>query len=415
MYVLSKRRVVITGVGAISPLGLNAKDTWNAIKEGKSGISLIEHFDTTQFSTKFCGAIKNFDSVQAMSAKEARKFDEFIQYGVASAKEAILQAGLLESAIDPARIGVLMGSGIGGMSVIEKNHQILMEKGPKRITPFFVPGSIINLISGQLSIQYGFKGPNLAIVTACTTGLHCIGVSARMIAYGDADVMIAGGAEKASTPLAMAGFSSAKALSTRNDAPQQASRPWDKDRDGFVLSDGSASLVLEEYEQAKARGAEIIAEIVGFGMSSDAYHITAPPENGAGGAAAMTNAIHDAKVSIEDISYINAHGTSTPVGDLAETLAVKSVFGNQAPKIMMSSTKSMTGHMLGASGAIETLFCALALKEQIVPATINLESPSEGCDLDYVPLQARGVSMNYSLCNSFGFGGTNGSLLLKRI
>ncbi len=414
---LSKRRVVITGVGAISPLGLTATETWDGIKQGKSGISFIEHFDTNQSPTKFCGSVKNFDVAAsgAMSAKDARKFDPFIQYGIAASVEAINQSGIIQSAPDLNRVGVMMGAGIGGMTVIEKTHQVYLEKGIKRITPFFVPGSIINMISGQLSIQYGFKGPNISIVTACTTGLHCIGQSARIIAYGDADVMIAGGAEKASTPLAMGGFSSAKALSTRNDSPQQASRPWDKDRDGFVLSDGGAALVIEEYEHAKARNAQILAEIVGFGMSSDAYHITAPPENGEGGALAMTNALNDAKVDPSQIGYINAHGTSTIVGDLAETRAVKTVFGNNASKVMVSSTKSMTGHMLGAAGAIETLFCVNALREQIIPATINLDNQGEGCDLDYVPHTAREHKIDYALCNSFGFGGTNGSILLKRI
>ncbi len=412
---MSSRRVVVTGLGSISPLANSSKQNWQAILAGKSGITNIEHFDTSKFPTKFCGVIKDLDISQSMSAKDARKFDPFIQYGLAATAEAINQSGILGNGINPARIGIMMGAGIGGMTVIEKNHSALIASGPRKISPFFVPGSIINMVSGQISIQYGFTGPNLSMVTACTSGLHCIGHSARIIAYGDADVMIAGGAEKASTPLSIGGFCAARALSRRNDEPQRASRPWDKDRDGFVLSDGAATLVLEEYHHAKQRGAEILAEIVGFGMSGDAYHMTSPPADGAGAALAMENAINDAKISKQRISYINAHGTSTSAGDIAETVAVKNVFGEHANKLMVSSTKSMTGHMLGAAGAIETVFCIQALQHQVAPATINLDNPDEGCDLDYVPNQARDTPLDHVLCNSFGFGGTNGTLVLKRV
>ncbi len=412
---MSSRRVVVTGLGSISPLANSSKQNWQAILAGKSGITNIEHFDTSKFPTKFCGVIKDLDISQSMSAKDARKFDPFIQYGLAATAEAINQSGILGNDINPARIGIMMGAGIGGMTVIEKNHSALIASGPRKISPFFVPGSIINMVSGQISIQYGFTGPNLSMVTACTSGLHCIGHSARIIAYGDADVMIAGGAEKASTPLSIGGFCAARALSRRNDEPQRASRPWDKDRDGFVLSDGAATLVLEEYHHAKQRGAEILAEIVGFGMSGDAYHMTSPPADGAGAALAMENAINDAKISKQRISYINAHGTSTSAGDIAETVAVKNVFGEHANKLMVSSTKSMTGHMLGAAGAIETVFCIQALQHQVAPATINLDNPDEGCDLDYVPNQARDTPLDHVLCNSFGFGGTNGTLVLKRV
>ncbi len=412
---MTGRRVVVTGLGAISPLANSVEQNWQAILAGESGITTIEHFDSSAFSTKICGVVKDFDASQYMSTKDVRKFDPFIQYGLAATSEAIAQAGITTSSIDPSRVGVMMGAGIGGMTIIEKNHQQLLNNGPRKISPFFVPGSIINMISGQISIQYGFTGPNLSMVTACTSGLHCIGHSARIIAYGDADVMIAGGAEKASTPLSIGGFCSARALSKRNDDPKAASRPWDRDRDGFVLSDGAATLVIEEYQHAKARGADILAEIVGFGMSGDAYHMTSPPADGAGAALAMKNALNDAQVSASEIAYINAHGTSTKAGDVAETTAVKTIFEDAAKTVMVSSTKSMTGHMLGAAGAIETIFCIQALISQTVPATINLDNPDEGCDLDYVPNTARDSQLDLVLCNSFGFGGTNGSLVLKRV
>ena len=412
---VSKRRVVITGIGGLSPIGNTEEANWQAVLEGKISTTQIEHFDTTGFPTTICGTVKDFDASVGMSAKDARKFDLFIQYGVVAAAEAIAHSGFSLDQVNLDRVGVIIGSGIGGMTVIEKNHQQFLEKGARKISPFFVPGSIINMISGQLSIQYGFRGPNLSIVTACTSGLHSIGHSARCIAYGDADIMIAGGAEKASTPLSLGGFCSARALSKRNNEPEKASRPWDKDRDGFVLSDGAAALVLEEYEHAKNRNANIIAEIAGFGMSGDAYHMTSPPADGAGAALAMVNALKDAQLKPSEVGYINAHGTSTHAGDLAETLAVKSVFGNDAKNVMVSSTKSMTGHMLGAAGAIETVICAQVLRDQVIPATINLDNPDEGCDLDYVPHTARDANVDYLLCNSFGFGGTNGSIVLKRV
>jgi 3-oxoacyl-[acyl-carrier-protein] synthase II len=410
-----KRRVVVTGFGALSPLGLDAETTWQRVIAGHSGIGPIEHFDASDLPTRICGAIKAFDPGLYMGPKAARRFDPFIQYGVAAGVQAIQHAGLdQEGAVDPSRVGILFGGGIGGMNLIERNHQALQQGGSRKVSPFFIPGSIINMVAGQLSIQYGFTGPNLAMVTACTTGLHCIGHAGRIIAYGDADIMIAGGAECASTPLSMAGFSAAKALSTRNDEPEKASRPWDKDRDGFVLSDGAAAVVLESLESAQKRGVPILGEIIGFGMSGDAHHVTAPPPDGKGGAAAMAAALRDAGLEPEDVQYINAHGTSTPVGDLAETVAVKAVFRDAVRNVMISSTKSETGHMLGAAGAIETVFCIMALRDQIVPPTINLESPGEGCDLDYVPGEARQTKLEHAMCNSFGFGGTNGSLVVKR-
>ncbi|HFB65310.1 MAG TPA: beta-ketoacyl-[acyl-carrier-protein] synthase II [Aeromonadales bacterium] len=412
---MSKKRVVITGVGVVTPLGNSIESTWNGLLAGKSGIGEITSYDASNFSTRFCGEIRDLDMTPYMSSKDCRKFDPFIQYGVAATAQAIEQSGFLDTDYDKTRVGIIMGAGIGGMTVIEKNAEALFKSGPRRISPFFVPGSIINMVSGQISIQYGFTGPNLAIVTACTSGLHSIGHAARIIAYGDADYMIAGGAEKASTPLSMGGFSSSKALSKRNDEPQKASRPWDRDRDGFVLSDGAGVLVLEEYEAAKSRNATILAEIIGFGMSGDAYHMTSPPSDGAGAALAMRNAINDAELNPADIDYINAHGTSTKMGDLAETVAIKDVFGSHAHELMVSSTKSMTGHMLGAAGAVETVFCVKALEDQKVPPTTNLDNPDEGCDLDYVANVARDATLDNVICNSFGFGGTNGSLVLKRV
>ena len=409
------RRVVVTGLGMLSPLGNSPESTWQNLLLGKSGISNITHFDTTAYPTRFAGLVKDFDAQDYMARKEAKKMDLFIQYGVAAGVQAIKDSGLDITEENAQRIGVAVGSGIGGLGLIEENHEKLLKNGPRKLSPFFVPSTIINMIAGHLSIMFGMKGPNISIVTACTSGVHNIGHAARMIAYGDADAMVAGGAEKASTTLGMGGFGAERAMSTRNDAPQEASRPWDKDRDGFVLGDGAGVLVLEEYEHAKARGAKIYAELVGFGMSGDAYHMTSPPADGAGAALAMQNAINDAKVNIAKIGYINAHGTSTPAGDIAETNAVKSVFGDLAYDVMVGSTKSMTGHLLGAAGAVEAIFSIQALVNRVVPPTINLDNPDEGCDLDYVAHTARDANLDYVLCNSFGFGGTNGSLIFKKI
>lgn len=408
------RRVVVTGLGMLSPLGNSPESTFEALLAGKSGISMIEHFDTEQYPTKFAGLVKDFNVEDYMPKKDAKKMDLFIQYGVAAGIQALKDSGLEINESNAARVGVAIGSGIGGLGLIEENHEKLLKSGPRKLSPFFVPSTIINMIAGNLSIMYGMKGPNISIVTACTSGVHNIGHAARMIAYGDADAMVAGGAEKASTHLGMGGFGAARALSTRNDDPQKASRPWDKDRDGFVLGDGAGVVMLEELESAKARGAKIYAELVGFGMSGDAYHMTSPPPNGDGAAAAMQNAINDAKVPVEKIGYINAHGTSTPAGDIAETNAVKSIFGEHAQSVMVGSTKSMTGHLLGAAGAVEAIFTIQAIAEGKVPPTINLENPDEGCDLDYITDGAREVDLEYALCNSFGFGGTNGSLLFKK-
>ncbi|MBA6293850.1 beta-ketoacyl-ACP synthase II [Colwellia sp. MB3u-70] len=409
------RRVVVTGLGMLSPLGNSPESTWQNLLLGKSGIADITHFDTTEYPTRFAGLVKGFDAEDYMARKDARKMDLFIQYGVAAGVQAVKDSGIEINEENAPRIGVAVGSGIGGLGLIEDNHAKLLNNGPRKLSPFFVPSTIINMIAGHLSIMFGLKGPNISIVTACTSGVHNIGHAARMIAYGDADAMVAGGAEKASTTLGLGGFGAARAMSTRNDAPQQASRPWDKDRDGFVLGDGAGVLVLEEYEHAKARGAKIYAELAGFGMSGDAYHMTSPPADGAGAALAMKNAINDAKVDIAKIGYINAHGTSTPTGDIAETNAIKSVFGASAFDVMVGSTKSMTGHLLGAAGAVEAIFSIQALVNNAVPPTINLDNPDEGCDLDYVAHTARDANLDYVLCNSFGFGGTNGSLIFKRI
>ncbi|MFT5635080.1 MAG: 3-oxoacyl-[acyl-carrier-protein] synthase II [Cognaticolwellia sp.] len=409
------RRVVVTGLGMLSPLGNSPESTWKNLLLGKSGISDITHFDTTGYPTRFAGLVKDFDSQDYMARKEAKKMDLFIQYGVAAGVQAIKDSGIEITEENAQRIGVAVGSGIGGLGLIEENHAKLLKSGPRKLSPFFVPSTIINMIAGHLSIMFGMKGPNISIVTACTSGVHNIGHAGRMIAYGDADAMIAGGAEKASTPLGMGGFGAARAMSTRNDAPQQASRPWDKSRDGFVLGDGAGVLVLEEYEHAKARGAKIYAELAGFGMSGDAYHMTSPPADGAGAALAMKNAINDAKVDVAKVGYINAHGTSTPTGDIAESNAVKSVFGDSAYKVMVGSTKSMTGHLLGAAGAVEAIFSIQALVNSAVPPTINLDNPDDGCDLDYIAHTARDANLDYVLCNSFGFGGTNGSLIFKKV
>nr|WP_256254941.1 beta-ketoacyl-ACP synthase II [Photobacterium damselae] len=415
ILIVSKRRVVVTGMGMLTPVGNTVEDSWKALLSGTSGISTIEHFDVTGFATQFAGMVKDFNCEDYMSKKDARKMDLFIQYGIAAGVQALKDSGIEVTDENAARIGVAIGSGIGGLGLIEAGHQALMEKGPRKISPFFVPSTIVNMIAGHMSIMFGLRGPNIAISTACTTGLHNIGHAARMIAYGDADAMVAGGAEKASTPLGMGGFAAAKALSTRNNDPQAASRPWDKDRDGFVLGDGAGVMVLEEYEHAKARGAKIYAEIVGFGMSGDAYHMTSPSADGSGGALAMEACLRDAGINADQLGYINAHGTSTPAGDVAETLGIKRAMGSAADKVMVSSTKSMTGHLLGAAGSVEAIITALTLVDQVVPPTINLDNPGEGCDLDYVPGTARDVNLEYALCNSFGFGGTNGSLLFKKI
>lgn len=399
----------------LSPLGNDVGSSWANLLEGKSGVDFITHFDTTNFGTKFAALVKDLDVSEYIERKESKKMDLFIQYGIVAAIQAIKDSGIEITEQNAYRIGVAIGSGIGGLGLIEENHTKLMNSGPRKLSPFFVPSTIINMISGHLSIMYGLKGPNISITTACTTGVHNIGQAARMIAYGDADVMVAGGAEKASTELGIGGFGAARALSTRNDSPAEASRPWDKDRDGFVLGDGAGVMVVEDYEHAKARGAKIYAEIVGFGMSGDAYHMTSPPADGDGAARSMLNAINDAQINPEQIGYINAHGTSTPTGDKAETAAVKRVFGHHSDKVLVSSSKSMIGHLLGAAGSVESIITTMSLVDQKVTPTINLNNPDEGCDLDYVANTARDVNLEYALCNSFGFGGTNGTLLFKKI
>jgi len=415
---MSRRRVVVTGLGCISPVGNTVAEAWSNILAGQSGIDLITKFDTTDFSCKIAGEVKGFDLESYMSAKEARTMDSFIHYGIAAAQEAVKDAGLpLGEALDEelaTRIGCVIGSGIGGLPLIENTHGEYERRGARRITPFFVPASIINMVAGHVSMRFGFKGPNLSVVTACTTGLHCIGEAGRMIEYGDADVMIAGGTEATVSPLGVGGFAAMRALATRNDDPKAASRPWDKGRDGFVLSDGAGALVLEELEHAKARGATIYAELIGFGMSGDAYHMTSPPADGAGAARCISNALRDAKINVDQVQYINAHGTSTPTGDLAEAQAIKSVFGEHAYKLAVSSTKSMTGHLLGAAGAVEAIFSVLAIKDQVAPPTINLDEPDEGCDLNFVPHEPQKMPIDVVLSNSFGFGGTNGSLVFRR-
>lgn len=408
-----KRRVVVTGLGMVTPLGLTVHDTWQALIAGKSGVGPITQFDVSQYTTRFAASVKNFDATQYLNPKEARKFDIFVQYAVAATKQAMDDSGLQIIDSNASRVGVAVGSGIGGLPSIEKTHQIVLESGPRRISPFFIPGTIINMAAGLVSMQFNAKGPNISIVTACTTGTHNIGYAMRTIQYGDADVMIAGGAEMAICPLGLGGFGASRALSTRNEAPEKASRPWDKDRDGFVLADGAGVLILEEYEHAKKRGAKIYAELAGFGMSADAYHITSPDPEATGFVATMTNALHDAQLSPDKINYINAHGTSTPAGDEVELKAVKLTFGDHAYKLSMSSTKSMTGHLLGAAGAVEAIFSVLALRDQIAPPTINLDNPSEGCDLDLIPHTARKMKIDVALSNSFGFGGTNGSLIFR--
>ena len=412
---MSNRRVVVTGLGIVSPVGNNLKETWGNITAGKSGVIAIDKFDTSNFSAKIAATVKGFDETSVIPAKDLKKMDIFIHYGLYAADEALKDSGLEITDENAERVGVAIGSGIGGLPMIEANDEKLRNGGPRKISPFFVPGSIINMISGNFSIRYGAKGPNIAIVTACSTGTHSIGESARIIAYGDADVMFAGGAEMASSPLGIGGFAAARALSTRNDDPAAASRPWDKDRDGFVLGDGAGVLVLEEYEHAKARGAEIYAEVAGFGYNSDAYHMTMPLQDGSGAGKCMKLAMNDAGINADMIDYVNAHGTSTPAGDVAETQAVKYALGNHANTVAVSSTKSMTGHLLGAAGGIEAVFSVMSIKDQVAPPTINLDNPGEGCDLDYVANTAREMKIDYALSNSFGFGGTNGTLIFKKL
>jgi len=411
---VSKRRVVVTGMGIISPVGSSLPTAWDSIINGRSGIGPIERFDVTAFPVRFGGQVRGFELTDYMTPKDARRMDDFVQYGVAAGMQAVTDSGIDFSKLDAQRCGAICGSGIGGLGTIESEYEAFLKGGPRKISPFFVPASIINMISGHLSIRYGLKGPNLGVVTACTTATHAIGLGLRTIQYGDADLIIAGGGEMATTPSGLGGFAQAKALSTRNDAPAEASRPWDADRDGFVLSDGGGAVILEELEHAKKRGAKIYAELIGFGMSGDAYHITSPPEDGEGARLSMANALKDAAINPSDIQYINAHATSTEIGDKAETIAMKRALGDHASKVAVSSTKSMTGHLLGAAGVVEAIFSVLAIRDQIAPPTINLHKPGEGCDLDYVPHTARQMSIDVALSNSFGFGGTNGSIIFKR-
>ena len=412
---MSRRRVVVTGLGIISPVGNGVPEAWKNILAGTSGITRITRFDASAFTSQIAGEVKGFDPAQVLSVKEARRFDTFIHYGFAAAIEAIKDSGLDFDREQREQVGVCIGSGIGGLPLIEETHKTMLASGPRKISPFFIPGSIINLIAGQLSIMYGLKGPNLALVTACTTANHCIGDAGRLIEYGDADVMVAGGSEACISPLGLGGFCAARALSTRNDDPAAASRPWDKDRDGFVLGEGSGVLVLEEFEHARKRGAKVYCELAGYGMSADAHHITAPCEDGEGAVRCMNNALRNAGLNHDQVNYINAHGTSTPLGDVAETVAVKNCFGDYARKLAISSTKSMTGHLLGAAGGVEAVFSALAVREQVAPPTINLTQPDPECDLDYVPNAARKMTIDVAVSNSFGFGGTNGSLVFRRV
>ena len=411
---MSRRRVVVTGVGAITPLASGFQASWKKLLEGQSGIGPIEHFDASSYSVKICGAVKDFQVADWFSPKDARKMDLFLQYGLAASIEAIKSSGLeICEALSP-RAGVAFGSGVGGITNIEENVHLVAEKGPRRVSPFFVPSAITNMVAGWLSMEYNLRGPNFALTTACTTGTHCIGMAARTIAWGDADVMIAGGSEKASAAIGIAGFSAARALSSRNGEPEKASRPWDKDRDGFVLSDGAAALVLESLEHAQQRGAPILAEISGFGMSGDAYHMTSPPEDGHGAVQSMTNALNDAGLNPDQVNYINAHGTSTPAGDVVESRAVEQVFGDHAHKLAMSSTKSMTGHLIGAAGALEAALVVQSIYEKVALPTINLDNPDEGCVLDYIPHESRSMAIEHALSNSFGFGGSNATLAFSR-
>ena len=412
---MSKRRVVVTGLGMVSPLANTVEESWDKAKSGVSGIAPLEHFDTSNFPVKFGGSIRNLDMSEYLSNKDIRRMDPFIQYGMVAGTQAIVDSGLEISDDNAHRIGISVGSGIGGLPGIEKGTEQILNSGPRKISPFYVPSNIINMISGNLSIKHGAKGPNFAIVTACTTGTHNIGSAFRVIEYGDADVMVAGGAEMSTSPTGLAGFANAKALSTRNDSPETASRPWDEGRDGFVLSDGAGVIVLEEYEHAKQRGAKIYAEIIGYGMSGDAYHMTSPSKNGDGAARCMQNALDNAGLNPEQVDYINAHGTSTPMGDLAETMALKTVFADHAYEFTVSSTKSVTGHLLGAAGGVEAIFSVLSLRDQVAPPTMNLDEPSLDCDLDYAAKEAKEMNIDIALSNSFGFGGTNGTVIFKRI
>ncbi len=411
----SRRRVVVTGLGCVSPVGNTVASSWDALIAGKSGIATITKFDASAFSTTFAGEVKGFNVEDYMPGKEARHMDTFIHYGMAAGIQAMQDSGLEVTEANAEHIGVIVGSGIGGLPMIEQTHAELTNRGPRRISPFFVPASIINMISGHLSIKYGLKGPNLAIATACTTGLHCIGEAGRMIEYGDADVMIAGGAESTVSPLGLGGFAAARALSGRNDDPATASRPWDKDRDGFVLGEGAGVMVLEEYEHAKARGAKIYAELLGFGMSADAHHMTAPLEDGDGARRSMVSAMRNAGINADQIHYVNAHGTSTPLGDIAETVAIKRALGDHAKQIVVNSTKSMTGHLLGGAGGLESVFTVLAVHNQLSPPTINIFNQDPSCDLDYCANQAREMPINIAVKNSFGFGGTNGTLIFSKV
>lgn len=411
-----RRRVVVTGMGMVSPLGNDVASSWEGIVAGRSGVEMIDRFDTSAYNTKFAATLKDFTVEPYLSAKDARKMDPFVQYGMVAGAQAFEDSGLEITEENAPRVGAAIGSGIGGLQSIAETSQLIAEKGPRRVSPFFVPGAIINMIAGNLSIKYGLKGPNISIVTACTTGTHNIGQAARMIQYGEADAMLAGGAEMSTTQVGLAGFGAARALSTRNDDPQAASRPWDKDRDGFVMGEGAAVIMLEEYEMAKARGAKIYAELIGFGMSGDAYHMTSPPADGAGAAQSMRNALNDAAIDPASVDYINAHGTSTPAGDVAECTAVKSVLGEGAKSVAVSSTKSMIGHLLGAAGSVEAILTIKAMQDQIAPPTINLDNPGEGCDgINLVPNTAQDKKIEIALSNSFGFGGTNGSLAFRKI
>ena len=413
---MSQRRVVVTGMGIVSPVGSTIDSAWDMICNGRSGIGPVTCFDVEHLKTRIAGEVRDFDAADYLQPRDAKRMDNFVHYGYAASVDALTDSGLLDegSSFNPERIGCALGAGIGGLATIENTTEAYLKGGPRKVGPFFIPGSIINMIGGFLSIRYNLQGPNIAIVTACSTATHNMGSATRMIQYGEADVMVAGGAEFATTPTSMSGFISARAMSTRNDAPEQASRPWDAERDGFVLSNGAGVVVLEELEHAKSRGANIYGEVIGFGMSGDAFHMTAPPENGDGAARCMKIAIEDAHVDKRDVDYINAHGTSTPLGDLAETTAVKTIFGDYARHIPVSSTKSMTGHLLGAAGGVEAIFSLLAIRDGIIPPTINLENPGEGCDLDYVPNTAREQDINVAISNSFGFGGTNGSLVFRK-
>ena len=411
---MTKRRVVITGLGAISPLGNSVEDAWRNAVAGTSGVGRLDKFDTEGYSVTIAAQVQNFEAERYMEPKEVRRRDAFIQYGIAAGVQAIEDAGLPREPDDAHRYGIAVGSGIGGLQTIEDTHSVLIKRGPRRISPFFIPATVVNMVSGNLSIMYGYTGPNLALATACTTGTHSIGLAARLIQHGDADVMVAGGSEYGTSPITVAAFATMKALSTRNDDPEAASRPWDRDRDGFVLGEGAGVVVLEEYERARRRGADIYAELLGFGMSGDAHHITSPLETGAGGIACMENALRDAGIAPESVDYINAHGTSTPLGDVAETKMIKRVFGPDTG-IAISSTKSMTGHLLGAAGSVEAIFTIMAIRDEVAPPTINLENPGEECDLDYVPNQAREMPLKVGLSNSFGFGGTNGTVIFGAV